>query len=162
MKEDAAQTLSNLAQAPQQFAGQHPLGVHYPPSGLPGINDPGPSSHPRGPPNLGQLSTVAMQAAPAVQQQQAQQQQGQQQGQRMDEGLNDEQAASNGTTKEAGSPPATSSGSTGRARGSRTATMGSDEWSRQRKDNHVRIHVTYLLNFSLTPRIFAEGSRAKT
>lgn len=136
MKEDAAQTLSNLAQTPQQFAGQHQL--QYPPSGLPGINDPGPSSHPRGPPNLGQLSQVAMQAAPVVQQQQAQQQQGQQQVQRMEEDLNDEQAASNGT-KEAGSPPATSSGSTVRARGNRTATMGSDEWSRQRKDNHVCI-----------------------
>ncbi|TFK36570.1 hypothetical protein BDQ12DRAFT_706297 [Crucibulum laeve] len=136
-KEDAAQTLSNLS---QQSAFQLP--VHYGAtpaggaSGLPGINDPGPSSHPRGPPNLGQLSAVAMQAAPASRsegQQQDQQQQQQQQQQQDQEANNEMKEAS--PSASTGAP--TSSG--GRARGGRSAAMGSDEWSRQRKDNHKEV-----------------------
>jgi transcriptional regulator CBF1 len=37
------------------------------------------------------------------------------------------------------SPPATTSGK----RGGRSATMGSEEWTRQRKDNHVSVHREY-------------------
>jgi len=124
-KEDAAQaaqTLSNLAQTPY---GQQ---LHYPagPSagGLPGINDPGPSSHPRGPPNLGQLSAVAMQAAPVIVQSQPPQQSG------MSEDVSD--------TSETGQS-APSQPTSGGRRGANRAAMGSDEWTRLRKDNHKEV-----------------------
>ncbi|KAF5329402.1 hypothetical protein D9619_008977 [Psilocybe cf. subviscida] len=139
-KEDAAQTLSNLAQAPPPF-GAHQLPVHYQPGapGLPGINDPGPSSHPRGPPNLGQLSAVAMQAAPVnVQQHQPPPH---------PEDAGGEQSGSVGSpsTKEddgqhqQSSVGQASASAGGSRRGGRSATMGSDEWSRQRKDNHKEV-----------------------
>ncbi|KAH9476866.1 Psilocybin cluster transcription regulator [Psilocybe cubensis] len=134
-KEDAAQTLSNLAQA-QPYGQQLPL--HYQaggPGGLPGINDPGPSTHPRGPPNLGQLSAVAMQAAPAPIQHPDQQ-----------TNRNDGEQAGNASASTSGKdgdnaefvPPPAPAPTTGR-RGGRSATMGSDEWSRQRKDNHKEV-----------------------
>ncbi len=138
-KEDAAQTLSNLAQAP--YAQQLP--VHYPtPGGLPGINDPGPSSHPRGPPNLGQLSAVAMQAAP-VQPQPPQQ--GQLPPGRPEDGAPGGNLAQNapGASTEGTAQPTTpnqvssGSASTGGRRGANRAAIGTDEWTRQRKDNHV-------------------------
>lgn len=133
-KEDAAQALSNLAQTP--FAPQHFLPP--PGNGLPGINDPGPSSHPRGPPGLGQLSSVAMQAAPASVQQ-PQQQSPQHSGA---EDHKDHEAASGGSV-DGGSPAApttpAATTSTGGRRGARSAAMGSDEWSRQRKDNHKEV-----------------------
>lgn len=124
LKEDAAQALSNLSQTP--FGA-----VHYQATagagGLPGINDPGPSSHPRGPPNLGQLSAVAMQAAPV--QQPPPQQVG-----RPDEGSVD---ADPGEAAQAG-PSQSANTSTGR-RGTNRASMGSDEWTRLRKDNHKEV-----------------------
>lgn len=137
-KEDAAQALSNLAQAP---FGAPQLPVHFPPgaaTGLPGINDPGPSSHPRGPPNLGQLSAVAIQAPPLnVQQQQPHPQavpRPEDSGEQMQNG-----AVGQPVPKDAQVPPASAPAttSTGGRRGGRSATMGSDEWTRQRKDNHV-------------------------
>ncbi|KAF9468268.1 hypothetical protein BDZ94DRAFT_1209236 [Collybia nuda] len=135
-KEDAAQTLSNLAQAP------YPPGTHqlpHPGTGMPGINDPGPSSHPRGPPNLGQLSAVAMSAAPASGSAPRQPTQLQGQAQEMEESEDDRrvsgQSGASGVPIKEGSAPAT----TTRARGGRSATMGSDEWSRQRKDNHAKV-----------------------
>ncbi|KAF8970717.1 hypothetical protein BDZ97DRAFT_1790677 [Flammula alnicola] len=138
-KEDAAQTLSNLAQAPPPFGT---LPVHYQPSapGLPGINDPGPSSHPRGPPNLGQLSAVAMQAAPVNVQHQNQQQPVRQEDGNADQNQN--ASADSPSAKEgdgSNDPNQTNTGSTGGRRGGRSATMGSDEWSRQRKDNHKEV-----------------------
>ncbi|KDR78307.1 hypothetical protein GALMADRAFT_245424 [Galerina marginata CBS 339.88] len=140
-KEDAAQTLSNLAAQVSSPFGAH-LPVHYQPTatGLPGINDPGPSSHPRGPPNLGQLSAVAMQATPATIQHQNLQQVPRQ------DDPNGEQAQNSGSPSakdgESGSadPNQTSTPtSTGGRRGGRSAAMGSDEWSRQRKDNHKEV-----------------------
>lgn len=139
-KEDAAQTLSNLSQAP--FGQQLP--VHYPAGasgGLPGINDPGPSSHPRGPPNLGQLSAVAMQAAPVS----APPSQGQpgrpEEGAVVGSQVPNAAGTSTGATEAAGqattSTQPTSNTSTGSRRGARAA-LGSDEWTRMRKDNHVR------------------------
>lgn len=95
------------------------------------LAEPGPSSHPHGPPNLGQLSALAAAAggssAVPVPETQA----------RPSEGV-----------KPAGgveSPKldSTSTPST-RARGARSANMGSDEWARQRKDNHVRPSVLLL------------------
>jgi len=85
-------------------------------TGIPGINDPGPSSHPRGPPNLGQLSAVAMQAESVNVQQPPQQQP------RLEDGTADQSQTA----------------STSR-RGGRSATTGTDEWSRQRKDNHKEV-----------------------
>ncbi|RDB23398.1 Transcriptional regulator CBF1 [Hypsizygus marmoreus] len=147
LKEDAAQTLSNLSQAPFQAGGPHP-GQHpypgHPPAagGLPGINDPGPSSHPRGPPNLGQLSAVAMSATPAsASAPRPAQIPGQPQ--EMEEASEDDrraagQAASGSADMTEGTSPGASTTTT-RARGGRSATMGSDEWSRQRKDNHKEV-----------------------
>lgn len=141
-KEDAAQTLSNLAQAQPQ-----PQQLSYPPlPGLPGINDPGPSSHPRGPPNLGQLSAVAIQAAPAPlvpgqlpphphpPTQPPQHIPQSEDAVTDDEGLGTQEGAQAGDM----SGP-TASTSTGGRRGAKSAAMGSDEWARQRKDNHKEV-----------------------
>ncbi|KAF8181051.1 hypothetical protein BJ912DRAFT_854933, partial [Pholiota molesta] len=137
-KEDAAQTLSNLAQAPPPPFGAQHLPVHYQPNatGLPGINDPGPSSHPRGPPNLGQLSAVAMQAAPVNVQHQGPPP-------RADDGGVDQNLSAGSPSAKEGEGGDGGQGSvsapTGGRRGGRSAAMGSDEWSRQRKDNHKEV-----------------------
>ncbi|KAF9450752.1 hypothetical protein P691DRAFT_809583 [Macrolepiota fuliginosa MF-IS2] len=141
-KEDAAQALSNLAGHPH-FG---PPSVHYPPppgtsTGLPGINDPGPSSHPRGPPNLGQLSAVALQATPAPTQQPRPE--GSPTDERNVQQLQQSQSvqsvgATVGTPEKTGSTPTpTSAASSGGRR--RNPAMGSDEWTRQRKDNHKEV-----------------------
>jgi len=107
----------NLLRSLPQLALQFP-----PPSGMPGINDPGPSSHPRGPPNLEQLSAVAMQAAPVKQQPQPP---------RPSDGVPEP----DGSQSPAGGIAAASAG----ARKTRNVAMGSDEWTRQRKDNHKEV-----------------------
>lgn len=110
-KEDAAQALSNLAANPALYNAAVAAAAHLPPGAYP-IGEPGPSSHPRGPPsNLAQLgAAVAMQApAPAA---------------------HEEDAEESETPK-----PATAS--TRRSRGG--AAMGSEEWQRQRKDNHKEV-----------------------
>ena len=53
------QQIMNLFRSQLQLALQYP-----PPTGIPDINYPGPSSHPRGPPNFKRRSAVAMQEAP--------------------------------------------------------------------------------------------------
>lgn len=58
------------------------------------------------------------------------------QGQEMEEGASEDDG--NGGKDQGQQQQSGGSGSTGRTRGGRSATMGSDEWSRQRKDNHVR------------------------
>jgi hypothetical protein len=116
------QQIMNLLRSLPQLALQYPA-----PTGIPGINDPGPSSHPRGPPNLEQLSNVAMQAAPVKQQSQ--------QPPRPEE-------EQDGSQSPAGGGP--TSASAGGRRSARSATMGTDEWSRQRKDNHVSIFISLL------------------
>ncbi|KAF8644020.1 hypothetical protein AX16_008736 [Volvariella volvacea WC 439] len=148
-KEDAAQALSNLSQgqAPpfppghHQIPIQHPYPGQHPPPGLPGINDPGPSSHPRGPPNLGQLSALAMQAAPAAVgavrpavAPDGQPASGAAPGQEMQSAPAGDAAAQAAADKPAPAPVST----TGRSRG-RSAVMGTDEWTRQRKDNHKEV-----------------------
>lgn len=123
MTGEAAQSLQALAQAglfplQNQHQLQHPI---------PFPGDPGPSSHPRGPPNLGHLSAVAAaagQTSPAAPHTQD-----------GGEALSD--------TDIGEQPPSTApqpaSGTTGRSRAARSAAMGTDEWTRQRKDNHKEV-----------------------
>jgi bHLH factor len=56
----------------------------------------------------------------------------------MEEGVSDGDDGGNQSGPGGGNGPESTPPSGGRTRGSRSATMGSDEWSRQRKDNHVR------------------------
>ena len=118
------QQIMNLLRSLPQLALQYP-----PPTGMPGINDPGPSSHPRGPPNLEQLSAVAMQAAPVKQQPQPP---------RPEDGVPEP----DGSESPAGA--GTASASAGGRRTARSQATGTDEWSRMRKNNHVSLF------FSLT------------
>ncbi|KAI1787369.1 hypothetical protein LXA43DRAFT_1098299 [Ganoderma leucocontextum] len=127
----AAEALSHLAQGAFMPAG-HPS--QFPPHGMlpnqppmqPMAGEPGPSSHPRGPPNLGQLSDIATalqatvhQAAPPPPQP-------------------DEDSLSTGGGEGSGGegdkPP-----SKGGRRGGRNPTMTNDEWARVRKDNHKEV-----------------------
>jgi hypothetical protein len=110
---DQQQIMNLLRSLPQ-------LALHYsPPAGMPGINDPGPSSHPRGPPNLEQLSAVAIQAASAKKQQ---------------------SRTEDGVPKTDGSEsPAAAGTATASAGRKRNVALGTDEWTRQRKDNHVSV-----------------------
>lgn len=122
---DAAQSLQALAQG--LFPNPHPI-LAVPPSPFPphppGIGDPGPSSHPRGPPNLGQLSAAA--AAAVIQTPQ------------IPTGPPDQEDEDPNKPDDPDKPKGSSSGSgSGRTRGNRPAAMGTDEWARQRKDNHV-------------------------
>ncbi|TRM63243.1 hypothetical protein BD626DRAFT_496024 [Schizophyllum amplum] len=117
-KEDAAQILSNLAQFNQQ--GQ--MSVAYP-----GVGDPGPSTHPRGPPNLTSLATANLAAQLA--------------------------ARPNPTSLPTATvpPPASETmppddsgegspgGSPSGRRAGRNPAMGTDEWTRLRKDNHKEV-----------------------
>ena len=118
------QQIMNLLRSLPQLALQY-----QPPTGIPGINDPGPSSHPRGPPNLEQLSAVAMQAAPVKQQPQPP---------RPEDGVPEP----DGSESPAGAGTTTTSA--GGRRSARGATMGTDEWSRLRKDNHVSNFISFL------------------
>lgn len=142
-KQDAAQALSNLSQNP--FPNQQGLPVQYPP-GTPGINDPGPSSHPRGPPNLGQLSAVAMQATPAPpppgQQPPADPSKPVSPTASAPPPAQDNSVASTSAAQVTApaAPPAPPA--TGGRRG-RNPAIGTDEWTRQRKDNHVRTFYTH-------------------
>jgi len=132
---DAAQTLSNLSQSNftathqlPQLAHQLSLAHAQAQSNPFPHGDPGPSSHPRGPPNLGDLSAIASQSQPisATRTQQLPQD--------MDDGGSDGEEGNE--MKDAKmSPPAPTSGK----RGGRSATMGSEEWTRQRKDNHKEV-----------------------
>lgn len=92
---------------------------------MPGIADPGPSSHPRGPPNLGQLSAAAAAAVqtPAMPPPPVQ---------------DSDEANIDSDDPDKLKTVSTSGTGSGRTRGNRTAAMGTDEWARQRKDNHVR------------------------
>ena len=118
---------------------------------MPGINDPGPSSHPRGPPNLGQLSTVAVSAPPAQASRQLPAQT-----QEVEEGDNSPgQSISVG--KDAS--PGLTTGTTSTRRGGRSATMGSDEWTRQRKDNHASSCYTPPIDIRVDILLFLEQQK---
>lgn len=133
----AAQILSGLAQQQPGFhhIPQHQLGP------FPG-NDPGPSTHPRGPPNLNQISVVPPQSIP----------QNTVPGQRRlrtppahrtpgSEGSPGEAGGENpGGEGEGGAPPSPHEAvPSGRTRGGRAAGVSNDEWARQRKDNHKEV-----------------------
>jgi len=129
---DAAQTLSNLSQAnftsPHQLPQlAHQLSLAQTQGQSNSFSDPGPSSHPRGPPNLGDLSALASQSqpipAPRTQQMRHE----------MDDGSDGDEE--NESKEAKASPPTTTTGK----RGGRSATMGSEEWTRQRKDNHKEV-----------------------
>ncbi|KAH0834094.1 hypothetical protein J3R83DRAFT_11379 [Lanmaoa asiatica] len=140
---DPAQSLQALAQGlfPIQSANQHQIPhathqlpvphttfpAHPPGQGMPGIGDPGPSSHPRGPPNLGQLSAAAAAVvqSPAIPT-----------GPPVPDGDEANKDSDDGDKPKGAS---TSGAGSGRTRGNRTAAMGTDEWARQRKDNHKEV-----------------------
>lgn len=111
----AAEALSNMAQAGFPHLPPGVPQYHYSPA-VPGM-EPGPSSHPRGPPSLGTM-TSASAAQPSPTEGGAQQ------------GSRDEDPQSDDPDKQ---KPASGGRRTGRS-----ATMTNDEWARQRKDNHVR------------------------
>ena len=142
LKESAAEALSALGALGQTQPSNAPAGG---PSGLPfplpkqqspihsqqalallSLAEPGPSSHPNGPPNLGQLSALAAaagsSAAPVPDSQTR---------------SPDVKSAGAIEAPKGAEPPSAVPPPT-RTRGARSANMGSDEWARQRKDNHVR------------------------
>lgn len=124
---DAAQTLSNLSQNAQFAALAQAQAQAQPGTSGPNQSNPfdaGPSSHPRGPPNLGQLSALASQSPPLS----AARAQGQQEGEEMGSDGDEDNKGGNQASPQPGTK-----------RGGRSATMGSEEWTRQRKDNHVSI-----------------------
>ncbi|KAJ7858630.1 hypothetical protein B0H14DRAFT_3108022 [Mycena olivaceomarginata] len=129
LKEDAAQTLSNLSQFAQ--GGTGPGGFR--------VSDPGPSSHPHGPPVLSHLGpppqSVTMlgtggmpnppvPAPPAGA--------GAEDGDDGDDGEYVDKP-------EQGDAPARKATGGGKGRGRGGAAMGSEEWTRQRKDNHKEV-----------------------
>ncbi|OAX40993.1 hypothetical protein K503DRAFT_713568 [Rhizopogon vinicolor AM-OR11-026] len=121
MTGETAQSLQAVSQA-----GFFPIqSQHQMPFPGPGIGDPGPSSHPRGPPNLGQLSAIAAAAGQTPPAPPHTHDGG--------EAMSDTDMEKPQTTPQPG--PATS----GRSRASRSAAMGTDEWTRQRKDNHKEV-----------------------
>lgn len=65
--------------------------------------------------------------------------------QEMEEASEDDHRVAGQSTNSGGnSKDGTAPTTTTRARGGRSATMGSDEWSRQRKDNHASLVPFYL------------------
>ncbi|KAF7369830.1 Psilocybin cluster transcription regulator [Mycena venus] len=119
LKDDAAQVLSSLSHLAQ--GGTGPGGFR--------VSDPGPSSHPHGPPTLTHVAGGVLPplgaggmppAAPA----------GAEDG---DDGDDGEYA------DKPEDPPARKPAGGGKGRGRGGATMGSEEWTRQRKDNHKEV-----------------------
>ena len=145
----AAEALSHLAQGfpPVAHPGQFPHGMlptQLPLQHNPMAGEPGPSSHPRGPPNLGQLSAVATALQANAQQ--------------LPPPPDGHPPSQDGGAPPNGGPPTdddspdasekpTSAKGSGR-RGGRSSTMSNDEWARIRKDNHVRFSVQSPLHLS--------------
>ncbi|PSR73012.1 hypothetical protein PHLCEN_2v11116 [Hermanssonia centrifuga] len=125
---DAAETLSNMSQA---AAGYPPLQ----PNGVPmyyQAMEPGPSTHPRGPPALGNMPQMPSGMAPAPPPTSA----------RMHTDGNDSQHAGSDGQQGEDSGDGGEKGSTPKGtsrRNGRNQTMSNDEWTRQRKDNHKEV-----------------------
>ncbi|KAI9058711.1 hypothetical protein FKP32DRAFT_1597034, partial [Trametes sanguinea] len=145
----AAEALSNLSQTafmqqhlPQGHPGQFPpqgIHPHQQPLQHNGIaSEPGPSSHPRGPPNLGHLSAIATalqaNAPQAATTTEARPQSATQDGSAPQESPSPAADLTSGEGDRA-SPSQKTSG----RRGGRSATMTNDEWARIRKDNHKEV-----------------------
>jgi len=146
LKESAAEALSALGALgqPSNSPAGGPSGLPFPlqkqqPPPPPPVHsqqalallalaEPGPSSHPNGPPNLGQLSALAAAAggSGAIP-------------------VPDSQGRPSESSKPGAGDAPTSADSVPstpaqtRSRGARSANMGSDEWARQRKDNHKEV-----------------------
>ncbi|KAL1746584.1 hypothetical protein HDZ31DRAFT_62024 [Schizophyllum fasciatum] len=118
-KEDAAQILSNLAQFNQQSQMQVPY---------PGVGDPGPSTHPRGPPNLTQLATANLAATLAARPTNG----------NLPTATVPGPTTVDSPTEETSQAPNSTGSASGRRTG-RNPAMGTDEWTRQRKDNHKEV-----------------------
>ncbi|GJE89040.1 bHLHzip domain-containing protein [Phanerochaete sordida] len=106
----AAEALSNMAQAgfPHLPPGVPIFQGQYAQPGM----EPGPSSHPRGPPNLGGMASSS----------------------------NVPPSGSDGDSDHGDqSPDGDKPKSSGGRRAGRSATMSNDEWARQRKDNHKEV-----------------------
>ncbi|KAJ7607330.1 hypothetical protein FB45DRAFT_948080 [Roridomyces roridus] len=116
LKEDAAQALSNLSQFTQGA----------PPPGAFRVSEPGPSSHPHGPPALGagpnMLGTGGMPNPPPA-----------------PHGEDGDEDDGEYVDKPESVEPPPRKGSGGGKRGRGGAAIGTDEWSRQRKDNHKEV-----------------------
>lgn len=137
-KQDAAQTLSNLAQGP--YAGQLPY-VPPAPGSVPGMADPGSSSsHSRGapapPPALNQLAAALQTAPPAAPGQQPPPADGSQPQPPTPAG---EHNPNGPETAEGSSPISQSAVPAAGGRRGRNPAIGTDEWTRQRKDNHKEV-----------------------
>jgi hypothetical protein len=132
--------LSGLSQTPSNGFGPphmtaHQIAQHqyqHP------LNDPGPSSHPRGPPGLGQIQQQGPQRTPPMSDARSP----------GSDGSPGDGEGGHGDMH--GSPTASNNGGSGRARSGRAANMSNDEWARQRKDNHVRIPPLNFKHRSLT------------
>ncbi|KAF9644849.1 hypothetical protein BDM02DRAFT_836933 [Thelephora ganbajun] len=133
---DAVQILSGLAQQQSGFhhIPQHQLGP------FPG-SDPGPSTHPRGPPNLNQIQVVPppqglpQNHVPGGQRRLRTPPAHRTPGSDGSPGDIGDNAGVDGDGM--GPPSPHEAGPGGRTRGGRAAGMTNDEWARQRKDNHV-------------------------
>lgn len=129
LKEDAAQTLTHLAQLAYPSTSPNP---HQSPSSgqVPiqpyplHVTDPGSSSHSRGATSIGQLTGGAPVAPKPTDGE--------------NDGSGDNEGRNQGTNASSTSS-GTNAGTTGRSRNSNRAAMGSDEWARQRKDNHKEV-----------------------
>jgi len=126
---DAAQMLSGLSQTQSNGFGPphmtaHQIAQHQYPHPL---NDPGPSSHPRGPPGLGQMQQQGPQRTPPMSDARSP----------VSDGSPGDGEGGHGDMH--GSPGASVNGGSGRARTGRAANMSNDEWARQRKDNHKEV-----------------------
>lgn len=131
----AAEALAGLSQSSFQsaIAGQLPMQHTFQASILPASHQQtGPSSHPHGPPNLGQpLQTSSMRTeVPEGDQTQPLDEDSQLLGASVDTA---------NSSQDDGEPGDHKPGS-GRRSG-RNATMTNEEWTRQRKDNHVRATI---------------------
>lgn len=144
MKDNAAaEALSNLSQStfghPMSQIPMHTFQVH------PGLSEPGPSTHPNGPPNLG----LSMSSGPNGSASTIRSGEGEDSTQPTDgQGLAGDSSTQSASGASPDDKPAKGSG--GRRSG-RSATMTNDEWARQRKDNHVSASGAFYLQHRSDP-----------
>ncbi len=162
-KEAAAETLSNLSQqsAMQQQQPPQPTSMsqgHIPYPSAPTHfiqqqpnSDPGPSSHPNGPPMMGMPNIAQSDGSPVLQQQQQNLQSqrtasgsssgngGQQSSTMNDANAQQMEATRNLLASNMAAGPFSSGGR--KKSDGHGSSLGSEEWARKRKDNHVRTAI---------------------